>query len=155
MKQTMSVLVAVVVSFAIAVPGWASPPERSDLSFSLQGADCGDGLTYDIDLVGTEIVRDQGDKVWIKQNWDGQAVASDGTVIRVHHSFSLALDFADGTGTFTGLGYGTWVDGGTAKKLDAGVLVFDLTTGEVLFSAGQVTENFDPHVLTCELIRAA
>jgi len=158
MRRAIEKLAALPVAalvFALAVPAGAVPPEKNDLFFALDDADCGGGLTYDIELNGQEIVHDNGDEVMINVNIAGEAVASDGTVIRVHHSWTETVDFAAGTITVTGIGFGSWVQGGTAKVLDRGRLVFDLAAGEAVFMAGHWTENFDPHALTCELIASA
>lgn len=154
-KKLGGLLVAALV-FALAVPAGAAPPEKNDLFFALEDADCGGGLTYDIALTGQEIIHDMGDKVKVNVSFSGETVASDGTVIRVHHTWTETWDFTNSTLTVSGLSYGTWVNGGTAKILGTGRFVIDLVGGDVVFVAGQsIIENFDPHALTCELIASA
>ena len=154
-SRWLGVLVVVVLVLGMALPAGASAPVKNDLFFSLDGADCGGGLTYDIELSGEEVIHDLGDTVIINVTFAGEAVASDGTVIRVRHSWTDTLDFTDLTLTVTGVGYGTWVEGGTTRKIDRGRLVFDLAGGTTVFVAGEWTDPFDPHVLTCDLITSA
>lgn len=141
--------------FAFAVPAGAATSEKNDLVFALEDADCGGGLTYDIELTGREIIHDMGDKVEVNVTFSGEAVASNGSVIRVHHAWTETWDYTNMTLTTTGVGYGTWVERGSGKILDVGRLVIDLVSGTPVFVAGHWTENFDPHVLTCELIASA
>lgn len=154
-RNRLTALLVMAVVLALAIPAGARSPEKNELFFSLENSDCGGGLKYDLELVGEEIVHDMGDRLRSKVRFDGEAVATDGTVIRVHHSWTETVDFSAGTITITGLAFGLWVDGGTAKVLDRGRLVFDLSTGEEAFMAGHWTEEFNPHILTCELILAA
>ncbi len=144
----------------VTAPAVAAGPEieKNELEFSIVGADCGDGLTYDIALEGRETVMDFGGRLTVHQVWDGDVIANTGTAIRVHHSFRLELDFVENTATFIGLGYGTWVDGTPLKQLEVGRVVLNLLTGEVISQSGKQTASpldFNPHEATCDLIRAA
>lgn len=141
-------------AIAVAAPAGAAPPQRNDLTFTDTVA-CGDGITYTVQLQGRETVMEFEDGVRIHQNWHGSVVASTGTTLRVHHASMVVLDFAAGTFTITGLGFGTWVEGSSIRQLDRGRLVLDLASGELIFAAGEWTPDFDPERMTCELIAEA
>ena len=148
----------------LAAPAGAQPPlvERNELTFPEEPGsfDCGGGVTYDIALSGTEIVRvffgsDGPEHVKMHVNCRGDIVASTGTTLRVNHAFNVDIDLVRGTLRITGLPFGTWVNGSALKALDRGVLEVDLGSGEVIFEAGRHDWPHDPHGTTCALIAAA
>jgi hypothetical protein len=156
-RRMMAVTGAALVAMLVMGPAVAAPPTitRNDLQFAVMGADCGD-FTYDIALEGRETSQDFGDRVMIHQNWLGDAVASNGTTLRVHHALTIELDFVESTMTVTGLAFGSRVDGTAIKQLDRGRLVIDLGSGQPIFVAGKWPPGPpDPHLVTCELIAAA
>ncbi len=148
-----------------SAPAAAAKPyiERNALAVHAE-ADCGT-TSYVLDLTGSEILQvffgqdDEVSSLKIHQNWSGDAVADDGTAIRVHHAFTITIDAVTGTWTGTGLGFGERVEGSSVSMQETGRLVIT-ADGEVVFSSGQddVLEAFgyfDPHLATCALFAAA
>lgn len=157
MKRRAIVLFAVIALTAVAAaPARAAKPEVNDIEFVADGRDCGEGVTYDIGLRGKERVWDKADKIFTKVQIRGQAEASNGVVIGVHHNWLDIVDLDANTLTIIGAPFRIWLVGGDERTVDRGVLKLDLGTGEVLFEAGSF-DNFgrDPHELTCELILEA
>lgn len=150
-----TVLVSVAV-LTLAQGAFAAGPaiDRHTLVFALDDEPC-NGVTFDILLTGREVVQDYGDKVRIKTLFSGKVVASDGTTLRIHHSWTELWDFRTMTLTVTGIPFGAWLDKSSVRVHERGRLVLDLTTFQPIFMAGKFSGPPDPHGWTCDLIAAA
>ena len=149
-----SVIAATLAALLVVTPVAAGAPQRDEIHDS--DVLCGNGITFDIDLVVLTTERSFADRVLIHTVVDGSAIASTGTTIRLHHSWTTDIDFAKGTMTIAGLAFGARVEGTTIRRMDRGRLVLDLETGAPLFVAGTWPPGpFNPVNATCELIAAA
>lgn len=155
MRSRAIVLIAVMAMMAVgAAPVSAAGPEVNDFELVADGQDCGEGVTYDIDLRGEERAWERTGKVFTKTRILGEAVASNGVVIAIHHNWLDKVDLEANTLTVIGFPFRIWVVGGHERTVDWGVIKLDLDTDEVLFEAGSHDNFFDfnPHHLTCDLI---
>ncbi len=155
-RLVTAMLLASVAALPLAQAALAASPaiHRDTLLFSLTNVPC-NGVTYDISLEGHEVVQDYGDLVRIHTLFGGRVVASDGTTLRVRHSWTETWDFNAMTLTITGMPFGAWLEGSSIRVHERGRLVIDLTTFEPIFMAGKFSGPPDPHGWTCQLIAAA
>ena len=155
MKRRAIVLITAIAMMGVgAAPVNAAGPEVNDIEFVADGLDCGEGVTYDIDLRGEERAWESNGKVFTKTRILGEAVASNGVIIATHHNWLDIVDPEENTLTVIGFPFRIWVVGGHERTVDWGVIKLDLETDEVLFEAGSHDNffDFDPHRLTCDLI---
>ncbi|MGH2682894.1 MAG: hypothetical protein ACRDIX_06645 [Actinomycetota bacterium] len=160
-RRVVAITGTVLAAMLMVGPAAAAAPTvaRNDLAFS-DHIDCGAfgdyDFSFDIDMEGTQTIQDFGDRVKIHETWLGDAVASNGTTLRVHHAINIELDFVANTMTVTGLAFGTRVDGTSISRMDRGRLVLDLGTGEPISVSGKWSPGPpNPPLWTCELIAAA
>lgn len=148
---------AALAALSLAQVAAAAGPtvERNQLAFSLTDQGCGGDITYDINLVGSEVIQDFGDRLTTHTTFRGGVLASDGTELRVLHTWREDYDFVSMTLTITGMPFGTRVEGSSIGIHDRGRIVIDLTTFEPVFLAGKFNGPADPHAWTCQLIAAA
>ncbi|MGH2675216.1 MAG: hypothetical protein ACRDKA_00740 [Actinomycetota bacterium] len=152
---------AALAAMVVAGPAVAAGPTivRNDIAF-FDHVDCGDfgdfDFSFDVALEGRETIQDFGDRQKIHTNLTGDAVASNGTIVRFHHAFTIELDFVENTMTVTGLAFGASVEGTSIKRMDRGRLVIDLGSGQPIFVAGTWPPGPpNPAEATCQLIAAA
>ncbi|HUG46962.1 MAG TPA: hypothetical protein VMP67_00970 [Candidatus Limnocylindria bacterium] len=152
-------VVAMLLILVLAQSALAAGPTvfREHLEFSdSQFCDDQGKLSYKIELSGQAVGQDFGDRLRIHILLRGKVWASNGTTLRVLHSWTEYYDFVAGTLTIAGLPFGTWVEGSSLRVHARGRLVVDLATFEPIFMAGQFPDGPpDPHAWTCELIAAA
>ncbi len=156
-RLLIATMLAAVAALPLAQAVAATGPtvQRNELVFALTDQDCGGGVTYDISLVGSEVIQDFGGRLTIHTTLSGTVVASDGTTLRVRHSWREDYDFIAMTLTITGIPFGTWLEKSSIRVHERGRLVIDLTTGEPIFMAGKFSGPPDPHGWTCDLIALA
>lgn len=152
-RMTITTLLTAGMLLIGSLPALAAQPVRFTEAFALEDLPCGGGISYDITMTGDAILRVSGTTETIHWLWRGEVVASDGTMLRVHHAFTESYDSATDTWTSVGKGFSTSVDGSPVQQVYAGRLV---ESSDGVVAAGRHPDGpFDPHLETCALIAAA